>query len=122
MGGYIFSHKIRLRPRVLKQFIPKKVIEKILLYDHNVICQDVFKKTQLDRRWKGKKKPLEPIPRGHNKEAWKEENIAQKKAIKQQDATQVMVIAKRIKSVMISSFVWIDTCKNHAIFYKGGKW
>ena len=44
MGGYIFSHKIRLRPRLLKQFIPKKIIEEILLYDHKVICQDVFQK------------------------------------------------------------------------------
>ena len=29
VGGYVFSHKFRLRPRLLKQFIPKKVIEKI---------------------------------------------------------------------------------------------
>jgi hypothetical protein len=42
VGGYIFSHKIRLRPRLLKQFIPKKVIEKNFLYYHKVICQDVF--------------------------------------------------------------------------------
>ena len=42
MGGYIFSHKIRLRPRLLKQFIPIKIIEEILLYDHKVICQDVL--------------------------------------------------------------------------------
>ena len=41
VGGYIFSHKIRLRPRLLKQFVPKKIIEEIKLYDHKVICQDV---------------------------------------------------------------------------------
>ena len=29
VGGYIFSHKFRLRPRLLKQFIPKNVIKKI---------------------------------------------------------------------------------------------
>jgi hypothetical protein len=50
VGGYIFSHKIRLRPRLLKQFIPKKIIEEILLYDHKVICQDVFQKDPQDRR------------------------------------------------------------------------
>lgn len=29
VGGYIFSHEFRLRPRLLKQSIPKKIIEKI---------------------------------------------------------------------------------------------
>jgi hypothetical protein len=26
VGGYIFSHKFRLRPRLIKQFIPKKLV------------------------------------------------------------------------------------------------
>ena len=78
VGGYIFSHKIRLRPRLLKQFIPKKVIEKNLLYYHKVICQDVFKRPKVIGAERAKRKILEIGSKGYHKEALKEVYITTK--------------------------------------------
>ena len=36
--------------QAVKAIYSKKIIEEILLYDHKVICQDVFQKDPRDRR------------------------------------------------------------------------
>jgi hypothetical protein len=41
VGGYIFSHKIRLRPRLLNNLFPKRLLKKSFIC-HKVICQDVL--------------------------------------------------------------------------------
>ena len=43
-GRLHFLAQNQVTAQAAKQFIPKKIIEEILLYDHKVICQDVFQK------------------------------------------------------------------------------
>ena len=56
-GRLHFLAQNQVTAQAVKQFIPKKIIEEILLYDHKVICQDVFQKDPRNSAERAKRNP-----------------------------------------------------------------